>query len=148
MRIRKFRKEDARNVSDLIRKCLREVNSKDYSKKVIDFMTSHFSHKTIIANSEKRQIFVAVEKEKIIGTASIHDDVILTVFVNPKIQGEGIGKKLMAKVENEAKKNGFKSVKLPSSITAIDFYKKLGYKKVKEKYEENFGKTIIMRKIL
>jgi N-acetylglutamate synthase-like GNAT family acetyltransferase len=148
MRIRKFKKEDARKVSDLIRKCLREVNSKDYSKKVIDFMISHFSPKTIIANSEKRKIFVAVEKEKIIGTASIHDDVILTVFVNPKIHGKGIGRKLMMKVENEAKKNGFKSVKLPSSITAIDFYKKLGYKKVKEKFEENFGKTIIMKKLL
>jgi len=148
MQIRKFRREDARKVSNLVRKCLWEVNSKDYSKKVIDFMVSHFSPKSIIDNSKKRKIFVAVEKDKIIGTASIHDNVILTVFVNPKIHGKGIGKKLMKKVENEAKKNGFKSVKLPSSITAIDFYKKLGYQKVKEKYEKNFGKTIIMKKIL
>ncbi|MBU1136114.1 MAG: GNAT family N-acetyltransferase [Nanoarchaeota archaeon] len=148
MEIRKFKKEDARKVSNLIRKCFREVNSKDYPKKVIDFMCSHFSPKKIIVNSAKRQIFVAVEKDKIIGTVSIHDNIILTVFVNPKIHGKGIGKKLMTKVESEAKKNGFKSVKLPSSITAIDFYKKLGYKKVKVMYELNFGKTIEMRKIL
>jgi N-acetylglutamate synthase-like GNAT family acetyltransferase len=148
MQIRRFRKEEAKKVSSLIRKCLREVNSKDYSKKVIDFMCSHFSPKTVIANSEKRRIFVAVEKERILGTASLHDNVILTVFVNPNIQCKGIGRKLMNKVESEAKKNGFKSVKLPSSLTAIDFYKKLGYKKVKEKYDKNFGKTVIMKKLL
>lgn len=78
MRIRKFQREDAQRVSRLIRKALLEVNSMDYPKKVIDFM----------------------------------------------------------------------SVKLSSSITAHVFYKKRGYRDLRVNLDEDYGKTIIMRKKL
>ncbi len=148
MQIRKFRKEDTRKVSNLIIKCLKEVNSKDYSKKIINFMCRHFSSKKIIDISKKRQIYVAVKNNEIIGTASLKKNVILSVFVNPAMHRKQIGKRLMRKIEQQAMKKGYKSVELPSSLTAFDFYKKLGYKKVREKYEKNFGKTIIMKKYL
>lgn len=148
MRVRKFKKEDARKVSNLIRKCLSEVNSKNYSKKVIEFMCNHFTPTKLIQNSKERNVFVAVENKKILGTASLTDDVILTVFVNPNFHGKGIGSKLMDTVEDLAKKNGYKTVKLPSSLTSFEFYKRRGYKKVKMLHSEEYGDTIEMKKRL
>ncbi len=148
MRVRKFKKEDAKKVSNLIRRCLLEVNIKDYSKKIMDRMVKHFAPSQIIKNSKERIVFVAVENDKILGTASIKENIILTVFVNPNIHNKGIGSKLMNKVENLAKKNGYKTVKLPSSLTSFEFYKKRGYKKIKILNSDKYGETIEMKKRL
>ncbi len=148
MRIRNFKKEDARKVSNLTRKCLSEVNSKDYPKSVIEFMHKHFTPAKLIQYSKERNVFVAAENEKILGTASLKDDNISTVFVNPNIHGKGIGSKLMDRVEDLAKKNGYKTAKLSSSLTSFEFYKHRGYKKIKMLHSEDFGDTIEMKKKL
>ena len=148
MHIRKFKKEDAIKVSNLIRKCLLEVNINDYPRKIINEMVKHFTPSQIIKNSKERNVFVAVENDRILGTASIKDNIILTVFVNPNIQGKGIGSKLMNKVEDYAKKNGYKEVKLPSSLTSLEFYKKRGYKKIKMLHSDKYGDAIEMKKKL
>jgi N-acetylglutamate synthase-like GNAT family acetyltransferase len=148
MQIRRFRRGDARKVSNIIKRCLREVNSKNYSKKIIDFMCDYFSCKEIIDSSTERKTYVALDKNKVLGTASLKHNEILAVFVNPKIHRRGVGKELMKRMENEARKSGFKQVFLWSSVTAFSFYRKLGYKKIKEKFEENFGKTLLMKKSL
>jgi len=111
-------------------------------------MHKHFTPATLVQYSKERNVFVAVENEKILGTASLKEDDISTVFVNPNIHGKGIGSKLMDKVEDLAKRNGYKTVKLSSSLTSFEFYKRRGYKKVKMLHSENFGDTIEMKKKL
>ena len=148
MNIRKFKDQDARKVSNLIRKCLLEVNSKDYSKNLIDFMYKRFTPAKLIQNSKERNVFIAVKNKKILGTASLKGNIILTVFVNPYIHGKGIGSILMDKVESLAKKNGHKTVKLPSSLTSFEFYKQRGYKKIKILHSDDYGDTIEMKKKL
>lgn len=49
-------------------------------------------------------------------------------------------------VEAAAKDNGIKAVQLPASLTAVDFYKKLGYHTVREAESEANGKNIVMEK--
>jgi GNAT superfamily N-acetyltransferase len=148
MRIRKFRKEDAKEVSNIIRRCLREVVSKDYPKKAIVGLCDFFTPALLIKNSKNRHLFVAVEKDKIIGTASLKDNTALTVFVNPDIHGKGVGSKLMDKVEGLAEKNGYKIIKLPSGLSSVEFYKKRGYKKVKVIHSKDHGDTVEMKKNL
>jgi GNAT superfamily N-acetyltransferase len=146
--IREFRREDAGKVSCLIRKTLIEVNSKDYPQDVIRFLCENYSPQRIIEKSSNRQIYVAVDDGRILGTASLKDDIALGLFVNPEFHGKGIGTKLMSHIEVAARKRGYKSIRLPSSITAYEFYKKLGYKKVRDEYSREFGKAIIMGKSL
>ncbi len=150
MRIRKFKKEDAKSVSNIIRKCLKEVNIKEYSKKVIISLCNFFTPALIISNSKNRTIYVVTEKGKVIGTASLKGDTVYTVFVNPKIHRKGVGSKLMDKVEELAKKKGHKTVKVPSSFGAFEFYKRRGYKKVKINHtkSKNHPNTIEMKKSL
>ena len=51
IRVREFRQQDARKVSYLVKKALKEVNSKDYSQDIIRFMCDLFSPKKIIEKS-------------------------------------------------------------------------------------------------
>ena len=144
--IRKFQQKDAKEVSDLIRKTLKQVNRKDYSNEVIENLCEIYSPKNIINSSHKKQIFIAVINSQIVGTASLENNVIKGVFVDPEFHDRKIGTKLMKKIEELAKSKGIKKLILPSSITAKSFYKKMGYKKIKEIIDKKCGKVILMEK--
>ena len=135
-------------VSELIRKTLIEVNSKFYPKSVIEYLCNEFSPKFLIQLSKEREFFLAVEKSKIIGTITIINDYLGTLFVNPDYHGKGIGTKLMEKIENLAKERKIQKLKLKSSINAVDFYEKLGYKKGEQSQSEEYGLTYEMSKAL
>ncbi|WP_342355312.1 GNAT family N-acetyltransferase [Rhizobium changzhiense] len=68
-----------------------------------------------------------------------------TVFVSPIAQGRGIGRRLMQTVEAAAFANGIKALQVPASLTARNFYARLGYNEVREVL---FGeeRTFVMEK--
>lgn len=148
IRIRRFRDDDALEASELIRKTLTEVNRKFYPKSVIDYLNNEFSPKFLIELSKDREFFVAIEKSKITGTITIINDYIGTLFVNPEHHHKGIGTKLMETIENLAKKRKIEKLRLNSSINAVDFYEKLGYKKGEPSQSEEYGITYEMSKTL
>jgi len=146
--IRKFKDEDALDASDLIRKTLSEENSKFYPNSVIEYMCNEFSPKFLIELSKEREFFIAIENSKMVGTITIINDDIGTVFVNPEYHSKGIGTKLMETIENLAKKRKIEKLKLQSSINAVDFYEKLGYSKREKSQSEEYGVTYEMSKAL
>jgi GNAT superfamily N-acetyltransferase len=93
-------------------------------------------------------MYVAVEDERILGTVSLKDNVILALFVNPKFHSKGIGTELMNYVESTARKRDYKQVNVGSSVTAYEFYRKRGYKKVRDEYSPQYGQGIVMEKSL
>lgn len=123
-----------------------KVNIKDYPENVIKNMCLFYTPKKINDNSKKRQIFVAVENEKIIGTASLENNFVMNVFVKPGQHGKGVGTKLMNKVEREAKKKGYNHTILNAILTAYEFYKKINYKKIKRIHDDFCGEAIKMKK--
>ena len=146
--IRKFKEEDALEVSNLVRKTLSEENSKFYPDSVIEHMCNEFSPKFMIGLSKEREFFLAIENSKIIGTITLIKDYVGTVFVNPDYHFKGIGEKLMETIENLAKERKIENLRLNSSINAVDFYEKLGYKKGEQSQSEEYGVTYEMRKTL
>ena len=146
--IREFKDQDALEASNLIRKTLSEENSKFYPDSVIEHMCNEFSPKFVVELSKEREFFVAIEKSNIIGTITLIKDYIGTVFVNPDYHGKGIGTKLMETIENLAKERKIENLKLNSSINAVDFYEKLGYKKGEQSQSEEYGVTYEMKKTL
>lgn len=146
MRIRKIKKEDAVEVSNIIRRCLREVNSKDYPKKAITGLCNFFTPDLIIKNMGDRTMYVAVEEGNVIGTASLKGDKVFTVFVNPDYHGRGVGSKLMDKVEELARDKKYKILKVPSGLSSLDFYRHRGYKEVRRVHSADHGDTIEMEK--
>ncbi len=146
--VRKFKEEDALEVSDLVRKTLSEENSKFYPNSVIEHMCNEFSPKFVVGLSKEREFFVAIEKPKIIGTITFIKDYIGTVFVNPDYHCKSIGTRLMETIENLAKERKIENLKLNSTINTVDFYEKLGYEKGEQSQSEEYGITYEMRKAL
>lgn len=71
---------------------------------------------------------------------------IMTVAIDPKMQGRGLGSKLILEVTNQLRKMGKRTVLLDTqynNVQAISFYEKMGFEHVKR-----IGHDVIMRKIL
>ena len=148
MRIRRFQETDARKVVNIIRRALLEVNSRDYPLSMLKAMCKRFTPTSIKEKAKTGHTYVAVESNEVVGTARLKENTISTLFILPTKMGRGIGRRLMEQVEKKAKEDGYSFIQVPSSLTAVSFYRKMGYKKVKEVYSKEYGKNIIMKKIL
>jgi N-acetylglutamate synthase-like GNAT family acetyltransferase len=145
--IRRAELNDAEAISHLIIQTLQKINSKDYSDAIIKEVIENFSPEQITKRMKQRQVFVITELDCIIGTASLEGDVARSVFVLPRKQHKNIGLLLMCHLEKIAREQNIQSLTVPSSVTAEGFYRKLGYKALRNEYygEE---RTIIMEKHL
>ncbi|MBW2981998.1 GNAT family N-acetyltransferase [Candidatus Woesearchaeota archaeon] len=146
MKIRKFRKQDAKKVSNMIRKTLMEVNIRDSPRFAVEELYGEYSPKELVKLSKEREIYLVIEKDKIIGTGGLENNYICTVFVHPDYRGKGIGKIIMDYLENKIKSKKYSFAELNSGPTALTFYKKLGYKKIKETFVKGKKTSILMRK--
>ena len=72
---------------------------------------------------------------------------VRSVFVNPALQGQGIGRLLMIEIELRAREAGVTVLSVPSSLTAQAFYAKLGFHNVRDVYHGN-ERTLVMEKAL
>ena len=65
------------------------------------------------------------------GVNGLQRNEVRTFYVNSTYHGKGVGRKLMENVEKIAKKRGIKKLIVKSSLYAVGFYEKMGFKKVK-----------------
>ncbi len=145
--IRRACSSDAEGISRVIVTALRDTNAKDYSEAVIARVEQSFSPTAVSGLLMRRLVFVALDQDTIVGTASLDDRVVRTVFVDPKLQGLGIGRALMAEVERVAVERGVAVLAVPSSVTAQSFYAKLGFSPLRDSYHGE-ERTIVMERPL
>lgn len=146
-RIRVAQPDDAPAVSEVILAALRETNARDYTASVIERLEQSFSPDAVRTLIGKRKAFVAVAGSRIIGTAGLDGSVVRTVFVAPDVQGQGVGRLLMAEIERASRAAGIETLTVPSSVTAEPFYAKLGFVAVRDSYHGE-ERTIIMERSL
>ena len=133
--LRRFLIGDAVKVSMIIRRNFMEVNINDYSEEAMQILADEFDVDKVTRISEDAHMYVAVDKdEEIIGCGAIasylgseDESILLSVFVIPELQGRGIGRKIIAVLEEDVYYSRAKRIEVLSSITACDFYLKLGY---------------------
>jgi N-acetylglutamate synthase-like GNAT family acetyltransferase len=132
-------------VECLIRPAQRE-DAEGVSRLIISVEQS-FSPAAVSDLLKHRLVFVALNNDTIVGTASLDGQVVRTVFVDPRCQGRGIGRALMAEVERVAVERDIAVLAVPSSVTAEPFYAKLGFNAVRDSFygEE---RTIVMERPL
>lgn len=138
---------DAWEISQVIIAALRTTNAKDYAQAVIEQVERSFSPSAVTRLLGTRTVFVALQRERVVGTTSLDGCVIRTVFVHPDLHGKGIGRKLMNTVEQAAHARGFALLQVPSSVSAEYFYVKLGYSSVREVINDD-ERTIVMERRL
>ncbi len=134
MIIKRFKDEDSVELAKVIEKTLRTTNAKDYSSEYIENDIRFLTADKLIERSRWTNLYVVFEDEKIVGCGAIgpywgreDESSLFTVFVLPEYQGQGIGRKIMETLENDEIFLRAKRIEIPSSITAVEFYKKFGY---------------------
>ena len=134
MKIRRFQKKDAKKVSELIVETLRKTNIKDYSADLIENYVNNFQPENVLKRASWTHFYVAEEKGNIIGCGAIgpywdkiDESSLFTIFISPEHQGKGIGRKIIETLEKDEYFLRAKRIEIPASITAVQFYKKMGY---------------------
>jgi citrate lyase synthetase len=149
LQLREFKLEDASIVSGIICRCLREVNSKDYPSKTIEHMCQTFSPENL-PNwfSGMDTVILMTEGQNILGTGSLKENRIMTVFISPDQQGKRIGSRIMDHLETLASQRGHRSLVLNSSLSSLNFYKNRNYLEKSRMHEEMGGEMIAMEKAI
>lgn len=134
--IKEYNETYVEQISTIVIRNLLEVNVKDYGVEKVQEMAKDFTvEKLKNALKNRKKVFVAIKDNEVVGTAGIDvswynpdEYYVLTVFVKPENHGEGIGRFLIKTIENYAIHSNFKKLIIPASITAHEFYYKLGYR--------------------
>lgn len=132
--VRKFQVRDAEEVSALIIQTLRTTNIRDYSAEYIEKDAKLFTPDRVIDRAGWTHFYVVCDKQLIVGCGAIgpywgseEESSLFNIFVLPEYQGKGIGRKIVETLEQDPFFLRAKRVEIPASITACEFYKKMGY---------------------
>ena len=134
MEIRRFKEADAQEVSALIARTLSTTNIKYYPAEFIEQEVNVLTPDYIAWRASWTHFYVVCEGEKIIGCGAIGpywgsetESSLFTIFVDPAHQGRGIGRKIVETLEADEYALRASRIEIPASITACEFYRKLGY---------------------
>lgn len=134
MEIRRFKKTDSPAVSELIAVTMRTSNINDYSAEQLEQAIAYLTPERLIERAGWMHSYVACDGETIVGCGSIgpywgkeDESSLFTIFVRPDYQGRGIGRLIIQTLEQDEFFLRAKRIEIPASITALDFYRKMGY---------------------
>lgn len=134
MIVRRFKLEDAEQVSSIIRRNFIEINSRDYSLEDMQALALEYGPEKIIEINSYAHMYVICENNIIIGTGSISsfwgsdtESILLTIFVLPEYHNKGLGRLIIETLEQDELFLRANRVEIPASITASKFYEKMGY---------------------
>lgn len=79
---------------------------------------------------DSKALFVADDDDSIVGFGhlELESGRIEALYVSPKYVGIGIGKKILQTLEHEAEQSGSKIVHVSSTLNAVPFYERAGYR--------------------
>jgi len=146
-----LRDKDVIEVAKLARKIFKKFAGSDYFDKegiqgTLDFFdTEKRSAKELIeCFRSKSMFFIAEDNNKIIGMIRGTSKNISSLYVDEKEHKKGIATKLIQRYEKEAIKQGSDLITLESTIYAMPFYKKMGFKKTTDIVNPNGMKSYMM----
>lgn len=132
--IRRFQERDAAEVSAVIGEALRVSNAPDYPPEIIQEMLELYVPANLLEQAGNEHLYVLLHGDRITGCGGIApymgsgtESILVTVFVLPEYQGTGAGRRIMEALEEDPYFLRAERVAVHSSITARDFYRRLGY---------------------
>ena len=142
-KVRVFKETDLGQVKNLIDKTI-DTSYAYYPTEFINYWKNNVHSKdSILKDALEGFTLVAELNKEIVGTGTLVGSEILRVFVNPRFQRKGIGKKIMSLLEEHARENGVDAVYLTSTPVSKSFYDSFGYQTIERKIfsEENSQKV-------
>jgi GNAT superfamily N-acetyltransferase len=98
-----------------------------YPERAIRFFRQFHSAEAILARHRDGTMLVVERRGEVVGTGALVEREITGVFVRPDLQGQGIGWRVMDRLEAVASAAGHRSVSLSVSLPSRAFYERRGY---------------------
>jgi len=133
-----FRDMSPNDINEIIavhKKSVYGLCSEFYSQEDMTIWTDLFSHKFSdegIKDANNVGI-VAIDNNKIIGYGfiNLNDKEVKGVYLIPEFTNKGIGKMILSKLESIAQEHKLDELTLDSTLNAVHFYGKCGYKRIR-----------------
>ena len=133
--VRRYKDGDAPLIREIIKKDILAENINDYTKKEIDDLIEEQNEELIEKRSKEFHVYVLTDNEKIVGVGmigpywgSLTECSFFTIFIDPTYKGMGLGRKIIETLEEDEYYKRADRVEVPASITAVEFYKHMGWK--------------------
>lgn len=128
--IRDAKKEDSSKIWEVRSKAIKGIKPEYYTSDEIDAWYNNEAPPNFSEVITKLDWLIASFNDEIVGTGFLDADKaeIGAIFVDPKFQRNGVGLKILNKIEDIAKKKKIVTLFLDATLSAVDFYKAAGYK--------------------
>ena len=134
MEIRRFTEADADAAAEVVAVTVEVSNSRDYPPEYIAHLKETHSAEVLRQRAREGHMYVICDGEKIVGTGTIApywgsetESILLTIFILPDWQGRGLGRLLIETLEQDEYAKRASRIEIPASLTAVNFYRHLGY---------------------
>ena len=132
--IRPARAADAAPIIDIHRRSIQVLCRAEYSEKQLLAWIGKRTPEQLAQRIAWRTFLIAEMAGRPVGYAAYHtgSGELLSVFVDPDYARQGIATALVQEIFADASRQGLRHMWLDSSLTAIPFYEKMGFKGVLE----------------
>ncbi len=125
--IREFQRADLPALKALVHKTITTCYPAHYCVEAVRFFIDYHNEEAILHDAQEGCTIVLDKAGRILGTGTLVDDEIKRVFVDPTVQQQGFGRRIMRQLEEAAARQGIGNVKLDASLPSRAFYDRLGY---------------------
>lgn len=146
MQIRRAKIEDARAIHEAHMRSIREICAPDYTKEQINAWSGRPFDQV---DREKciRDDFMWVVEDRgfVLGYAHLRVvkeksgmGEVMALYFAPEAKGNGLGRQMMRLIEDRSRLEGCHVLSLNSTITSLEFYKKMGFQPTGPKVDHMF----------
>lgn len=134
IQIRPYAVGDETEMAALVSHTMRVSNGGDYAAETLEEMIREHTPEFFSKQAAEAHFYLACDGERIVGCGGITgywgsrtESCLLSIFVLPEYQGRGIGRSIVRTLERDEYFARAWRTEVGSSITAVDFYRRLGY---------------------
>ena len=135
MIIRLITEKDYKKVADMIaRSVSNSAFTKFYPKQSIEYIKESLNEDGVRERASWTHFYVIEKDNEIIACGAIGpyydsktESSLFSIFVDAKNQGLGFGRKIIETLEKDEYFTRAKRIEIPASMSAIPFYRKMGY---------------------
>lgn len=145
--------KDASEITSVHKQCVLKTNAQFYAKNVIGEWVDQINDENVKEQFKNSQWLVIKTKDKIVGFCqfSLEEKTLYQINILPDHQGRNYGKLMYDFIERKFLDNGIRKIYLNSTLNAVNFYKKMGFKEIEKidfKLEKKSIEMVKMEKTL
>lgn len=135
MIIRLITERDYKNVANMIARSVSNSSyTKFYPQQSIDYIKESLNEEGVKKRASWTHFYVIEKENNIIACGAIGpywdsktESSLFSIFVDGNYQGQGFGRKIIETLEKDEFFKRAKRIEVPASMSAIPFYRKMGY---------------------